>query len=516
MFILRWVKRLLWGVFVWFPIGIVLLIIGPSFLLDPAFWRGLFNAALYFGVFAGGVYVLALLVWNYKTRPTNKYGTASFASMAETKRAGLLKRKGLVLGKAGGRTLRFADDGHLLTFAPTRSGKGVGCVIPNLLTHTGSAVVTDIKGENYAITSRHRKMMSHVLAIAPFNREIDGARYNPLDFIRTGTPEDVDDAVLIADLLVAKEGEETFWDSEAKNLIATLVLYVASEFPPEKRCLHNVWRMLMRSHERFDCMLEQMLGCGHDAISKGAEGFLQKEDKERSGVISTAQTHMKIWRSVRLAEATAVSDFKMTDIKREVVSLFLVIPPDLVTVYQPFMRLIIGLAVSSMTRVGGYPEERVVFFLDEVAALGRMTPIEKGIGFLAGYGVSLWLFFQDLDQIRKTYPKWRSMIANCTVRQAFGVADAETAREISAMLGERTVQVESRGHKGEYFVPGRANMTKQVSETARPLMAEDQVLTMPPGRQVIFVRSYRPVYAFKVRYFDDSAYRGRHDRWERR
>jgi len=515
MIYLIWMKRLLWLVFVWFPIGVMAFIIAPSYLLDAAFWGGLIHAAAYFVAFFGGVWFLSLFLWEYKTRKTTKFGEASFAGRKDIKRMGLYNRQGLVLGKAGGRTLRFCDDGHLLTFAPTRSGKGVGCVIPNLLTHEGSVVVTDIKGENYAITHRHRERMSKVFAIAPFNQAINGARYNPLDFVRIGTPEDIDDAALIAEMLVPSEGAESFWDSEAKNLIGALVLFVATDFSDRKRNLHNIWRLLMRDSEGFEELIIEMQASGHDAVRKAADGFSQKEERERSGVISTAQTRMKIWRSIRLAEATATSDFCMEDIKRDIVSLYLVIPPELVSVYQPFMRLMVGLSVAAMTRVGGYPKERIVFFLDEVSALGRMIPIEKGIGFLAGYGVSLWLFFQDMDQIKKTYPKWRSMIANCTIRQAFGVADAQTAAEISAMLGERTVKVESRGHSGEFFIPMKTKAQKSISETARPLLTLDQVLTMPHRRQVIFVRSYKPVYAVKVRYYEDPAYRGRHDEWNR-
>lgn len=435
------------------------------------------------------------------------HGSAAFASWRGLWKRGLLGRKGLILGKAFWRYLRFDHDGHLLTFAPTRTGKGVSCVIPNLLDHPGSAVVTDIKGENYAITGQRRQALGPVFPLAPFSRDIDTAHFNPLDFIRAGEPEDVDDAALIADLLVANTGDPSFWDSEAENLISALLLYVAHEFPADHRNLHQVWALLMLSKADFDALLEHMKASQHPAIRKAATGFSQKEDRERSAVISTAQTHMKIWRSPMLAKATAWSDFRLEDLKRQVMSLYIIIPPELLSVYQPFLRLMVGLSISAMTRVQARPRERVVFFLDEIAALGRMAPVETAIGYLAGYGVSLWLFFQDLDQLQKTYPKWRSMIANCNVRQAFGVADHETARELSAMMGQRTVRVSSKSKSGDWLMPLPEHVSRQSSLTARPLMTPDEIMTMSADREIIFVQACRPILAQKLRYFVERVFR---------
>ncbi|MFN4163105.1 MAG: type IV secretory system conjugative DNA transfer family protein [Ferrovibrio sp.] len=435
------------------------------------------------------------------------HGSAAFAGWRDLRRRGLLGRRGLILGKAFWRYLRFDQDGHLLTFAPTRTGKGVGCVIPNLLDHPGSVVVTDIKGENFATTGRRREALGPVFPLAPFSRDIETARYNPLDFIRTGEPEDVDDAALIANLLVPNNGNQSFWDSEAENLIAMLLLYVVHEFPVDHRNLHQVWMLLMLSRADFDAMLAHMQGSQHPAIRKAATGFCQKEERERSAVISTAQTHMKIWRSPNLARATAWSDFQLEGLKQRVMSLYIVIPPELLSVYQPFLRLMVGLSISAMTRVQAKPENRVVFFLDEIAALGRMGPVETAIGYLAGYGVSLWLFFQDLDQLQKTYPKWRSMIANCNVRQAFGVSDYETAKELSAMLGQRTMKVSNKSRSGDWLMPLPEHVSRQSSQIARPLLTPDEIMTMPQDSQLIFVQACRPIPAKKLRYFVERVFR---------
>lgn len=510
MGLFRGVWRLFKIIVVYLPLTFIALSLALDFLRQS--WLPIVEllapAAMVLGLLA------AFYVGILRRSPTS-YGSAAFATLGQLYRNGLLNNRGVIIGRKLGRYLRFDRDGHLLTFAPTRSGKGVGCVIPNLLDHPGSVVVTDIKGENLAITGSWRKGAGPVHAIAPFDSSIMGSRYNPLDFIRAGLPEDVDDAALIADLLVVPQGQETFWDSEAQSFISALLLYVVSELPSEKRNLHHVWSLLMQDKECLEQLIREMRGSEHDAVRRAGDAFSQKEDRERSAVISTAQTHMKIWKSRLLARATEKSDFQLEDLKRSVMSLYIVIPPELLEVYRPFVRLMVGLSVSAMTRVRPRPKSRVLFLLDEVASLGRMAPIETGIAYLAGYGVSIWLFFQDLGQLQSTYPKWRSMIANCNVRQAFSVADVQTARELSAMMGNRTIEVRGQGSSQDgplALIPD--NFSRHTNETGRPLMAPDEIMTMPKGEQLIFVQACPPVRARKVHYWSETTFRGRFGRWE--
>jgi len=456
----------------------------------------------------GSAGVLLWTVRRFRRRTT--HGAARFATERELRRLRLFDGRGLILGRYASRYLRFDGEGHLLTFAPTRTGKGAGCVVPNLLTHPGSVVVNDIKGENFRVTARRRRAFGPVHALAPFEGAVDSSRFNPIDFIRIGTPEDVDDASLIADLLVVLgDHGDHFFDSEAQNLLTGMLLYVAHDMPPARRTLHQVWSLLMLDKSGFDEVIDSMRASDHAVVRKAAEGFQQKEERERSAVISTAQTHMKIWKSPRLAAVTSASDFTLEDLKRRPMSLYVVVPPELAHVYRPFLRVMIGLSVSAMTRVKRQPDARVLFMLDEVATLGRMAPLETGIGFLAGYGVSLWFFFQDLDQLEKTYPKWRSVVANCAVRQAFGVADIETARELSAMMGNRTVPTLGAGGSAPWpltVLPD--SVSWQRGETGRPLMAPEEIMTLRSDRQLIFVQASRPILAHKIRYYAERAFRG--------
>lgn len=174
------------------------------------------------------------------------FGNATFASEVAIARA-RLRWQGRILGIKNGRFIRFNRPGHLLTFAPTRSGKGVGVVIPNLLDHPGSVVVTDIKGENYRITADYRRTVGPVWAFAPFDKDIESACYNPIDFIRTGTDFDVDDARLIAEMIIAPVHKEPdHWEREARALMTGLLLFIATELPQSRRNLRELRMLLMR------------------------------------------------------------------------------------------------------------------------------------------------------------------------------------------------------------------------------------------------------------------------------
>jgi len=463
------------------------------------------------GLLGIGIFlVLAALV----RRPKQAYGTAAFATSCDLRRA-RLRREGLILGKKGGKFIRFNRPGHLLTFAPTRSGKGVGAVIPNLLDHPGSVVVTDIKGENYRITASDRRARGRVVAFAPFDDDIDSARYNPIDFIRVETANDVDDARLIAEMIVAPEGQEpNHWEREARVLVMGLMLFVATDLPPHRQNLREARMLLMRDRAGFDAVINAMRQSEHPVVCRVAEGFSQKEDKERSAVISTAQSRTEVFESPRLAAITAKSDFRMEDLKNGVLSLYIIVPPEYVSVYQPFLRLMIGLSTAAMTRNARLPKHNVLFLLDELPALGHMRPVEDGIGYLAGYGASLWLFVQDLDQLSQTYKKWRSLIANCAVRQAFNVQDPDTARLLSSMLGQRTVKTTNRGKAGRFPFFGWANtFSESQSEIGRPLLAPDEIMLLPESCELLFVQGCRPILAEKVRYYAERLFRGRWSAW---
>src|SRR2546426_4691521 len=221
-----------------------------------------FRVAWILVVTVGVAAALAVVTaWRRRRRstPSDSHGSAHWGD------GDALRRPcGLLLGRQGRELLRVGGEGHVLTVAPTRSGKGVSAVIPNLLDYPGSILVTDPKGENYAVTARWRRGLgAPVYAFDPFGVAEGGASYNPLDLIDVAMPEAVDDARLIADMLVlpaAREGEQAFWNEEARGVLTGLVLHVAANAPAELRTLTQVRALLTLPPEPFTDLLEEMQG----------------------------------------------------------------------------------------------------------------------------------------------------------------------------------------------------------------------------------------------------------------
>ena len=376
--------------------------------------------------------------------------------------------------------IEYNDDGHLLTIAPTRSGKGAAQIVPNLLAYAGSCLVLDIKGENFAITGKHRAALfegAKVFRFAPFEQTTD--RYNPLDFIRVdkgGLPNSYtfDDARLIAEMLIPAKAKEEFWDTEARNLLTTLLLYVGTRYaPPDpRRNMREVTRLLFRTPDPekesaasgplFDKTLtdisEEAALTGNIVLEALVTGFREHEPKVRSNVLSTCRSEMMIWLSERLQTATECSDFQFSELKASMcrpaadnpapTTLYVIIPPEYLREYRTILRMMVGLAAVELTREGEWtgkqaegwrtnPPCPVLFLLDEFPSLGYMTPIVNGLAYLAGYGVQIWTFAQSLGQLKGLYAEnWDSFIANAGAACYFGVTDPDAAELISKQLGE--------------------------------------------------------------------------------
>src|SRR5699024_2783821 len=343
--------------------------------------------------------------------------------------------------------LRFNGEGHLLTVAKTRSGKGVGSVIPNLLTYPGSVVVTDLKGENFAVTSSRRKALGQMVAgLDPFDLVGGSARFNPLDLIDPDSDDAMDDANMIANTLVIPENvSDPHWNKEAHALLAGLILYVCQNYSRDQRTLTQVRHLLTLHPNEFEALLDEMLA-GGGLIRRAAARLLQKSDRERSGVISSAQSHTHFLDSPRMERVLSESTLDLADLKAGRLSVFLVLPPDRLDSYRRWLRLMISCSLLAVTRTPGQPDHNVLFLLDEFANLGRMEPIIRAYSLLAGYGASLWIFLLNLSQLQSSYSdSWQAFIGNAEVLPSFGTKDKFTAEYIANMTGQATVQTESTG-----------------------------------------------------------------------
>ena len=396
-------------------------------------------------------------------------------------------------------------DGHLLTIAPTRSGKGVSAVIPNLLFYSGSMVVNDVKGENYAVTAEWRREMGHrALKFAPFDDDTDF--WNPFDLIEEGD-EAWEDVRTFADLLIVdRGGQEEFWNNEARNFVAGVMLYMVSELPEEDHTMWQLRHFLTLESEELEVFLrEKMLKSETVRVKRAASTFLQADIKVQSGILSTINSHMSIWDSPRLQKMMATNSYRLPRMLIEPMTIYFSIPPGKLDAYAPVVRLFMGSLIKHFSGYDGRLDQSVLFMLDEFPALGRIKVLEEGITYMAGYGINFWLFAQDLKQLAAVYgDRADSLISNCVVKQFFGAADIETAQLISLMCGETTSLTISYSAESGVAVNG-GNVT--VSSGGRPLLTPNEVMNLPAQNQLLFFRGQQVISAVKFNYLQDELFR---------
>ena len=395
--------------------------------------------------------------------------------------------------------------------------------------------MTDPKGENYAITAAYRRdvLGQRVVALDPFGLAVrlglpaDELRdalgvHNPLDLVDPRSPDGVDDAAMIADMLVVPSpgSPGTFWDEEARALLTGLVLYVATvETDRSRRTLLTVRELLTRPRAEFDALLESMRSTGVEAVVRAADRHGQKADKERSSVVSSAQSHTHFLDSPRMSRVLGGPDpdgrppvrgLDLAALGAGPVTVYLMVPPDRLDVFSRWLRLVVACAVASLARRPPAPGHRVLFLLDEFAQLGPMAPVRRAVSLMAGYGLRVWLFLQDLSQLKALYPHdWETFVANADVVQAFGVADQTTAEYLSKLAGRTTVfgRSQSSGKtrgRGYSRTAGASS-----SEQGRDLVTPDELRRLDAGTQIVLGRGEDPVRAAKVQYYADRRLRRR-------
>jgi type IV secretion system protein VirD4 len=440
------------------------------------------------------------------------HGSARFATDREARP--LARDDGLLIGRdrKSGKLLRYAGPAHLLTIAPTRTGKGVGTIIPNLLDYPGSVVCIDPKGENARITARHRARFGPVHVLDPFGvTGIGAAAFNPLDRIDPGGLDLADDCMTLADALVYDapgEAGEAHWNEEAKALISGLILAIVTSEPVPTRTLATLRDRLTLAPAAFTAQLEAMQAQGGLA-ARAANRHLGKSDREAAGVLSAAQRHTHFLDSPRMTAVLGTSDFNFADVKARAMTVYLVLPPDRLATYARWLRLMLAQGLTDLARAPASATRPVLFLLDEFAALGRLEPVERAMGLMAGYGIQLWPILQDVHQLRALYERRAgTFLSNAGVLQVFGVNDHDSAKLVSDLLGQETVVFETMSRAIDAEETGISFGAQHVG---RPLLTPDEVRALPGELELLFLAGQRPVVAAKLRYYADREFAGRYD-----
>ncbi|MEE4208687.1 MAG: type IV secretory system conjugative DNA transfer family protein [Parvularcula sp.] len=514
----------------------LLALVGFAIILIPGVGTFVSIISAVVGVLVG-TSILAYLTFRPGKRPTT-FGSAEWATAEDVQAAGLTTGQGFFLGAFGldanpEAKLHYASDRHLLTVAPTRAGKGTTAIIPNLLSYEGSALVIDPKGENALITGDARERMGQsIMLLDPWDLASGqlgktAARFNPLDWLVAGDPDLAENAMLLADALVvaAKGGDNRFWDEEAKGLIFSLLLYLATDDREEDRTLGRLRDLLTLapgSVEDIDDpdsftmidLLARMAMSDHPLVVAGGNRLAQKADRERAGVISSAQAQTHFLDSPRIRESLSASDFKFEDLKAGKLTVYLILPADRLNAFGRWLRLMVQQAITVNARnIGHKPSKPVLFMLDEMAALGHLSMIEQAYGLMAGFGIQLWGIVQDLSQLKRIYGDgWETFIGNSGVLQYFGSRDQMTAEYFSKLCGVTTVtsfgesisRAISSGAGGSSSSETTGTST---SSAQRNLAYPDELMTLPGNRQLLLVENHNPIPATKIPWFEDPALR---------
>ncbi|NHN89437.1 conjugal transfer protein TraG [Acetobacter conturbans] len=447
-----------------------------------------------------------------EVRRAATYGSARWANAEDLEKSGLLDPDGVVLGCHRKTYLRHNGPEHVLCFAPTRSGKGVGLVIPTLLTWPGSVIVHDIKGENWRETAGFRGTFSRVLLFDPTNPQSDA--YNPLLEIRRGEWE-VRDAQNIADVLVDPEGSlerRSHWEKTSHSLLVGAILHVLYAEPD--KTLSGVGNLLSDPKRPIETTLRAMMCTKHlgkegphPVVASAARELLNKSPNERSGVLSTAMSFLGLYRDPVVAKVTSRCTWRISDIVRDgrPTSLYLSVPPSDISRTKPLIRLVLNQIGRRLTEdlLGQKKSHRLLLMLDEFPALGRLDFFESALAFMAGYGIKAFLIAQSLNQIEKAYGQNNSILDNCHVRVCFATNDERTARRVSDALGTATEVRAQKNYAGHRLSPWLGHLMVSRQESARPLLTPGEIMQLPPTEEVVMAAGTPPVRARKARYYTD-------------
>ncbi|NOT13382.1 MAG: type IV secretory system conjugative DNA transfer family protein [Methylococcaceae bacterium] len=546
-----------------------------SILIWAHNWYGLYQANMMkaagvgMTVTASGLLVLMVAkIMTANSSKVNRYlhGSARWANQQDIERAGLLPRPtsfwqkltgqvqlantGVYVGawkdkKGVTRYLRHNGAEHVLCYAPTRSGKGVGLVIPTLLSWEQSVVVTDLKGELWELTSgwRQKHARNKVLRfeLAALNGSV---RWNALDEIRLTTEYEVGDVQNLSTLLVDPDGKglETHWQKTAQALLVGVILHVLYKAQQEGRqaSLPTVDAILSDPNRDIAELWMEMItyghvnGKNHSAVGSAARDMMDRPDEESGSVLSTAKSYLALYRDPVVQRNVSSSEFRIRDLMNfdDPVSLYIVTHPNDKARLRPLVRvlvnMIIRLLADKMEFVNGQPKahykHRLLMMFDEFPSLGKLEILQESLAFIAGYGIKCYLICQDINQLKSRetgYGHDETITSNCHVQNAYPPNRFETAEHLSKLSGQTTVSKEQITTSGRRTSVLLGQVSRTIQEVQRPLLTPDECLRMPgpikdaegliekAGDMVVYVAGFPAIYGVQPLFFKDHIFKAR-------
>jgi type IV secretion system protein VirD4 len=477
---------------------------------DPKVQRWLSVGALA-SVAVGGA--LALSIARNLKPPL--HGAARWANEGELRRHGLRAKAGIMLGRKGGRPLVFGGHEHVMLYAPTRSGKGVGIVIPNLLTWPDSVVVLDVKRENWEASAGFRAGHGQrVILFDPLDPEGLTARFNPLGHIDRANPSAVLDELqkLSVMLFPTPQNADPFWAEAARTGFIGVGAYVA-ETPTMPFSLGVIYRELTAGdpRARLPAVIKSRAKGGSPlspSCVSALTDFCSASENTFASIKQTITARMNLWLNPRICAATDVSDFDLRDLRRRRMSLYLCVSPDNLARVAPLYALLLQQLVDLNTRErpsAGKDDIPVLLLLDEFARLGAASVIAHGFSYVAGYGLRLLPVLQSPAQLRALYGPdlTEEIMANCGVEIAFAPKELKIAQDLSERLGTWTYAGRSRSRPS---LLSRGSWSTTESDQRRPLMLPQEILQMPPEHLIVLKAGMPAARGRKIVYWRERRF----------
>ena len=477
------------------------------------------RASAGFFVYALAVVGIVALVTRRGGQEVPPFGAEAWGNRGDLKHAGLLGGRGTVVGVHDGRLLTYDGPEHQIVSGASRSGKGVGHVIPTLLCWPDSALVYDVKGELWEATAGYRARCQHCLFFNPTRR--DSAHFNPLMEVRKG-PGEVRDVQNLVEMLINPDGSKKtldVWDQNASQFLVGLILHVLYTEPLERKNLGRVRALLLE----FTRTCEVMMTTPHrlnpstgepevyPEVARVARSLLTQAERFRSSVRGTAEGYLTLWADETVCEVTSRSDFTVGDLIccDRPVTLYLQPPPSDADRVRPLMRLMLNQVARALledrTRDsrGRAKRHRLLMLIDEFPTLGKLPFFADALRQMAGYGLKAHLIVQSFNDIVEQYGPHNTIIDNCHLLVCFASADTFTQQRISQMTGEVAEYRDSYSRPRSILANGHRSVSQ--AEHVRPLLQPGQVRTLGYDEQLIFVTGFKPFRTPKLRYFEVPA-----------
>ncbi|MCP2138663.1 type IV secretion system protein VirD4 [Rhizobium sp. SLBN-94] len=437
-------------------------------------------------------------------RPSSPLGDAAFQDTPSLRRGGWFAKGGHVFGRSGRNILRRHDDRHHLVIGPTRSGKGVGYVIPNALMFPGSMIVTDLKGEIFELTAGYRKAKGHqVFLFSPGAAKTH--RWNPLDFVRTDRGSRTIDIQNMASILIPETAgsENAVWQGIAQQVIAGVISYILESSHYRNR--RNLGEVNSFFNAGIDLQVlmklikEKELGLSRFTMESFNAYIALNERAARSALLDI-QKALAPFRNERVVAATTVTDIDLASLQRRPVTVYLAPNITDMTILRPLLTLFVQQVMDLLTREHNPKALPVYFLLDEFRQLKKMDEIMNKLPYVAGYNIKMAFIIQDLKNLDEIYGETarHSLLGNCGLQLILGANDQATADYASRALGKRTIRYQSESRTLELMGLPRRTKVEQIRE--RDLMMPQEIRQMPEDRMILLVEGQRPIFGGKLRY----------------